>query len=96
MTPTAFLNLGLPETVVIGVVALLLFGPRLGRILGKAGGTLLKAKREIEGAKHGITRAVESQIDSALSTKKKPKPAARPEPPPEEDDTAADEPEADG
>ena len=95
MIPAAFLNLGLPETVVIGIVALLLFGPRLGRLVGKAGGTLLKAKREIEGAKQGITRAVESQIDSALSTKEKPKPAARPEPPPDGDDAAAKEPEAD-
>lgn len=65
--PMAFLGLGPSEMIVIGIVALLLFGPGVGRLAGKLGGTLLGLKRDIEGAKTGITRQIARQIESVVS-----------------------------
>jgi len=62
----AFLNLGLPETITIAVVALVLFGPRAGRMMGGLARTVLGFKREIDDAKHGIRRQVERQVDDVL------------------------------
>jgi Sec-independent protein translocase protein TatA len=92
-SPVAFLNLGLPETVVIGVVALLLFGPRLGRMIGQFGGTVMKFKSDVENTKHGFTRAIEREMDSALRGRpERPRQAHPPKATPEreaEDDAAA-------
>jgi len=70
MAPTllmlAFLqNLGLPEMIVIGLIALLLFGrrlPEVGRSLGKG----------IVEFKKGL-REVEDEVDSASEAKKLPR-----------------------
>ena len=65
--PAALLGLGPAEMIVIGVVALLLFGPRVGRVAGKLGGSLLSIKRDIEGAKTGITKQLTRHIESAVT-----------------------------
>jgi Sec-independent protein translocase protein TatA len=62
----AFLNLGLPETIVIAAVALLLFGPRAGRTMGNLARTVLGFKKDIDEAKHGIRRQIEREVDDVL------------------------------
>jgi Sec-independent protein translocase protein TatA len=65
----AFWRLGLGEMILIGGLALLLFGPRLGRTLGQIGGALLRAKREVKGAKQGIVEKLERELAGALHGK---------------------------
>jgi Sec-independent protein translocase protein TatA len=62
----AFLNLGLPETIVVAVVALLLFGPRAGRTMGSLARTVLGFKKDVDDAKHGIRRQIEREVDDVL------------------------------
>ncbi len=54
MTTLAFLNIGLPEWILIGVAAVLLFGRRLpdvGRDLGRG---LIEFKKGLKGVKDEI------------------------------------------
>jgi len=67
----AFLNLGLPETIVIAVVALVLFGPKAGRTMGNLARTILGAKKEMDDARHGLTRQIERQVGDALGKSEK-------------------------
>jgi len=72
----AFLNLGLTETVVVCIVALLLFGPKAARMMGQLGRTLLDFKSGVDDAKRQVTRGIQREVDSLLhgpeSEKKKP------------------------
>jgi Sec-independent protein translocase protein TatA len=93
----AFMNLGWTEMVVVAVVALLLFGPQLGRTLGQVGGTMLKLKRGVDGAKHGLTSTIAKQLEEVVTGPAKPvkKPAEKPEPemkpqPPESNSPSAE------
>jgi len=62
----AFLNIGLTETIVVVVAALLLFGPRAGRAMGSLGRSLLNLKKDIEDTKDGIRREIKREIDTAI------------------------------
>ncbi len=62
----AFVNFGWTEGIIIGVVALLLFGPRLARTMGQVGGTLLRFKKDVEDTKLGLTQTIERELNSAL------------------------------
>lgn len=66
----AFLNLGLPETIVIAAVALLLFGPRAGRTMGNLARTILGVKKEVDDARHGLQRHIGRQVGDVLRTPK--------------------------
>ena len=63
----AFLNLGLPETVVIGAVVVLLFAPKAARMLGGLARHVFEFKKGIDDAKDGITRTVSREIHDAMS-----------------------------
>lgn len=71
MDALAFLNLGVPEMLVIGVALLLVCGPGLARALGRLGGTALSVKREIDGAKSGLKKRITQEFDSALGPARK-------------------------
>jgi len=62
----AFLNLGLPETLVIAGVLLLLFAPGAARSLGGLARTLFEVKRGVDNAKEDLTRTVTREIHSAI------------------------------
>jgi sec-independent protein translocase protein TatA len=67
-------NLGLPELIVIFVVALIVFGPRklpeLGKSLGKGLAEFRRASNELKATLEEEVRAIETDTPS------KPKPAA--------------------
>ena len=63
----AFLNIGLPETLVIGGVLMLLFAPGAARMLGGLARTLFEVKRGVDNAKQDLTRTVSREIHSAIS-----------------------------
>lgn len=62
----AFVNFGWTEGIIIGVVALLLFGPRLARTMGQVGGTLLRFKKDVEDTKLGLTQTIERELNPTL------------------------------
>lgn len=62
----SFLNIGLPESLVIGGVLLLFFAPGLARSLGGVVRTLFEVKRGVDTAKSDLTRTVTSQIHRAI------------------------------
>jgi len=72
MNVLAFMGLGLPEMLLIGVAMLLLFGPGFARTLGRLGATALNTKREIEGMKSGLTKRLTQELDSVVRGPKKP------------------------
>ena len=63
----AFLNIGLPETLVIGGVLLLLFAPKAARSLGGLARQVLEFKRGVDNAKSDLTSTVSREIHSAIS-----------------------------
>ena len=66
LTSVGFLNIGLPETLVIGGVLLLLFAPGMARTLGGLARTLFEVKRGVDNAKRDITSTVTREIHSAI------------------------------
>ncbi|HEV3164281.1 MAG TPA: twin-arginine translocase TatA/TatE family subunit [Isosphaeraceae bacterium] len=69
-TPLAFLtNLGGPELLIIGFVALLIFGNRLPSVMRSVGKSITEFKKGVAG--------VDDEIDQAVTTEKKP-PASTP------------------
>jgi len=65
MTPFAFLpNLGGPELIVVGFIALLIFGNRLPSVMRSLGKSVTEFKKGVSG--------VEEEIDQAITTEKKP------------------------
>jgi len=72
------MGLGIPEMIMISVVVLLFFGPGVARAIGRLGGTALSVKREIDGAKSGLTKQLTQGLDNALRGPKKPEGNAPP------------------
>jgi Sec-independent protein translocase protein TatA len=66
MDPLAFLNLGLPETLVIAGVLLLLFAPGAARTLGGVARTFFDLKRGVDSAKRDLTSTVSREIHNAI------------------------------
>lgn len=63
----AFLNLGPAEVVVVAIAAVLLFGPKAARAMGKVGRTLLGVKKEIDDAKDSLHREVGRVVKDAVA-----------------------------
>jgi TatA/E family protein of Tat protein translocase len=75
--------IGMPELIIILVIALIIFGPRklpeLGRSLGKSIGEFKKASNELRSTLEEEIR-VEEQRDRQTHTAPTPPPAAAPPP----------------
>jgi sec-independent protein translocase protein TatA len=76
--------IGMPELIIILVIALIIFGPRklpeLGRSLGKSIGEFKKASNELRSTLEEEIR-VEEQRDRQTQTASSTPPAATPPPP---------------
>ncbi len=69
MAPFAFLpSLGGPEVIVVGFIALLIFGNRLPSVMRSLGKSVTEFKKGVSG--------VEEEIDQAIAAEKKPAPTA--------------------
>ncbi len=67
MAPFAFLpSLGGPEVIVVGFIALLIFGNRLPSVMRSLGKSVTEFKKGVSG--------IEEEIDQAIATEKKPAP----------------------
>ena len=67
MMPFAFLpNLGGPEMLIVGFIALVLFGNRLPSVMRSLGKSVTEFKKGVAG--------IEDDIDTAVATEKKPNP----------------------
>lgn len=65
MTPFAFFqNLGGPELMIVGFVALLIFGNRLPSVMRSLGKSVTEFKKGVSG--------IEDDIDNAVTSEKKP------------------------
>ena len=62
----AFLNLGVPEAIVIGILVMLLFGPKAARAMGNLGRILLDVKKDIDDTKRGIARQIKNEVDATV------------------------------
>ncbi|NQT53954.1 twin-arginine translocase TatA/TatE family subunit [bacterium] len=58
--PLAFFNLGAPEAIVIGIVALLLFGPRLPAVMRSLGKGIVEFKKGIRDTEDEVNREIDS------------------------------------
>jgi len=54
--PMAFFNLGAPEAILIGIVALILFGPRLPSVMRSLGKGIVEFKKGIRDTEDEINR----------------------------------------
>jgi sec-independent protein translocase protein TatA len=67
MPSFAFLpNLGTPELLIVGVVALLIFGNRLPSVMRSLGKSVTEFKKGISG--------IEDEVDQAVTAEKRSKP----------------------
>ncbi len=72
MLPLAFLpSLGGPELIIVGFVALLIFGNRLPSVMRSLGKSVTEFKKGVSG--------IEDEIDNAVTADTKKPPANRPE-----------------
>jgi TatA/E family protein of Tat protein translocase len=75
-----FGSIGMPELIIIFVIALVIFGPRklpeLGRSLGKSLSEFKRASNELKS-----TLEEEIRLDEQRTTLESPKPTAAPQPP---------------
>ncbi len=62
--PLAFFNLGATEAIVVGIIALILFGPRLPQVMRSLGKGIVEFKKGIRDTEDEINR----EIDSPAST----------------------------
>lgn len=67
LVPIAFFSLGPTEAVVIGLVALLLFGPRLPHVMRSLGKGIVEFKKGIRDTEDDINR----EIDTTANQPKK-------------------------
>ena len=58
--PVAFLNLGAPEAILIGIVALILFGPRLPSVMRSLGKGIVEFKKGIRDTEDEINRELDA------------------------------------
>jgi len=63
--PLAFLNLGPMELVVIGVIALLVFGPRLPSVMRSLGRGIVEFKKGLRDTGDEINREIETSRDTS-------------------------------
>jgi len=69
LLPIAFFNLGAPEAIVIGLVALLLFGPRLPQVMRSLGKGIVEFKKGIRDTEDEVNREIESPSSAAPDKK---------------------------
>jgi len=60
-----FLNLGPMELVVIGIIALLIFGPRLPSVMRSLGKGIVEFKKGLRDTGEEINREIEAPSDQA-------------------------------
>ncbi len=60
-----FLNLGPMELVVIGIIALLIFGPRLPSVMRSLGKGIVEFKKGLRDTGEEINREIDSPSDAA-------------------------------
>jgi len=60
-----FLNLGPMELVVIGIIALLIFGPRLPSVMRSLGKGIVEFKKGLRDTGEEINREIDSPSDQA-------------------------------
>ncbi len=73
--------LGVPEMIVIGIIALLLFGKRLPEVARSLGKGVVEFKKGLRG--------IEDDVDHAVYTKNESSNASRPAPPEEKVEATA-------
>jgi len=61
-----FMSPGLPEIVIIGVVAVLLFGSRLPTVARSMGQSLTEFKKGMQGVKDGMNDAIYSEPSDTI------------------------------
>ena len=64
LPPVAFFNLGAPEAIIIGIVALLLFGPRLPAVMRSLGKGIVEFKKGIRDTEDEISREIDQPNDT--------------------------------
>ena len=60
LLPVAFFNLGAPEAILIGIVALILFGPRLPSVMRSLGKGIVEFKKGIRDTEDEINREIDT------------------------------------
>ncbi len=60
LLPVAFFNLGAPEAILIGLVALILFGPRLPSVMRSLGKGIVEFKKGIRDTEDEIHRELDA------------------------------------
>jgi len=77
-------SLGVPELIVIFVVALIVFGPKklpeLGKSLGKGLAEFRRASNELKSTIEEEVRAIEAEPPARHSSEPEPDPKSEPEP----------------
>lgn len=71
--PLAFMNIGLPEIIIIGVVGILLFGRRLPEVGKNLGKTIVEFKKGLNSTTEEISKAgaAEEREELAAATPKR-------------------------
>jgi len=59
LLPVAIFNLGAPEAILIGIVALILFGPRLPSVMRSLGKGIVEFKKGIRDTEDEISREID-------------------------------------
>ncbi len=60
LLPVAIFNLGAPEAILIGIVALILFGPRLPSVMRSLGKGIVEFKKGIRDTEDEINREIDN------------------------------------
>jgi len=60
LLPVAIFNLGAPEAILIGIVALILFGPRLPSVMRSLGKGIVEFKKGIRDTEDEINREIDT------------------------------------
>ena len=65
VTPLAFFqNIGMPELIVIGIITLLIFGPRLPSVMRSIGKGIVEFKKGIRDTGDEINREIDTSSNS--------------------------------
>ena len=60
LLPVAIFNLGAPEAILIGIVALILFGPRLPSVMRSLGKGIVEFKKGIRDTEDELNREIDT------------------------------------